>query len=71
MATGYLSWSLAKKDFENPNNYLSLSNIYNNFKKDMPEVIIDRENVIPAIFKNMPELRAKYKTAEKGIYVLI
>jgi hypothetical protein len=37
----------------------------------MPEVIIDRENVIPAIFKNIPELGAKYNTAEKGIYVLI
>ncbi|MCP9761678.1 hypothetical protein [Lacihabitans soyangensis] len=71
MATGYLSWSLAKNDFEKPNNYVSLSNIYNNFKKDMPEVIIDGENVIPAIFKNIPELGAKYKASEKGIYVRI
>ncbi|MCP9747025.1 hypothetical protein EGI24_09990, partial [Lacihabitans sp. CS3-21] len=54
MATGYLSWSLAQSDFKNPNNYMSLSNIYNNFKKDMPDVIIDGENVIPAIFKNIP-----------------
>lgn len=71
MATGYLSWSLAQSDFKNPNNYMSLSNIYNNFRKDMPDVIIDGENVIPAIFKNIPELGAKYKSSEKGIYVRI
>lgn len=71
MATGYLSWSLAKTDFKNPNNFMSLSNIYNNFMKDMPEVIIDGENVIPAIFKNIPELAVKYKNPEKGIYVRI
>jgi hypothetical protein len=71
MATGYLSWGLAKADFKNPNNFMSLANIYNNFKKDMPEVIIDGENVIPAIFENIPELAAKYKNPEKGIYVKI
>ena len=71
MATGYLSWSLARYDFENPNNFLSLSNIYNNFKKDMPEVIFDKENVMPKIFKNIPELEKKYKSSEKGIYIKI
>lgn len=69
MATGYLSWSLAKYDFENPNNYMSLSNIYNNFKKDMPEVIFDKENVMEKVFKNIPELSANYSKVEKGIYV--
>lgn len=71
MATGYLSWTLAEKDFKNPNNYMSLSNIYNNFKKDMPEIIIDAENVMPAIFNNIPELAAKFKRKEKGIYIRI
>ena len=71
MATGYLSWTLAEKDFKNPNNYMSLSNIYNNFKKDMPEIIIDAENVMPAIFNNIPDLAAKFKRKEKGIYIRI
>ncbi len=69
MATGYISWSLAKSDFENPNNYMSLSNIYNNFKKDMPEVIFDKENVMPQIFKNIPELAKNYANPKKGVYV--
>lgn len=70
MATGYLSWNLARKDFENPNNYLSLTNIYNNFTKDMPDVIIDHEKVMPEIFKNIPDLAKKYKKTGKETYEL-
>jgi hypothetical protein len=70
MATGYLSWKLAKNDFKNPNNYLSLVNIYANFKKDMPEVIFDKERVMPKILKNIPELADKYTSPEKNVYVL-
>lgn len=70
MATGYLSWNLARKDFENPNNYLSISNIYNNFTKDMPDVIIDEENVMPKVFDNIPDLAKKYKKTGKHVYEL-
>jgi hypothetical protein len=71
MATGYLSWNLARKDFENPNNYLSISNIYNNFTKDMPDVIIDEENVMPKVFDNIPDLAKKYKKTGKHVYELM
>ena len=70
MATGYLSWNLARRDFENPANYLSISNIYNNFTKDMPEVIIDEEEVMPDIFEHIPALAMKYKKTGKNIYEL-
>lgn len=70
MATGYLSWNLAKKDFENPNNFLSISNIYNNFIKDLPEVIIDEENVMPAVFENIPNLTNRYRQIDERIYEL-
>jgi hypothetical protein len=70
MATGYLSWNLARKDFENSNNYLSISNIYNNFTKDMPDVIIDEENVMPKVFDNIPDLAKKYKKTGKNVYEL-
>jgi hypothetical protein len=71
MATGYLSWNLARKDFENPNNYLSISNIYNNFTKDMPEVIIDDEEVMPKVFENIPDLAKKYKMTGTNVFELI
>jgi hypothetical protein len=70
MATGYVNWELARLDFENPDNYMSLANIYNNFKKDMPEVIIDNEKVMPVIFKNLPELGEKYKKEDSEVYFL-
>ena len=70
MATGYVNWELARLDFENPDNYMSLANIYNNFKKDMPEVIIDKEKVMPVIFKNLPELGDKYKKEDSEVYFL-
>lgn len=71
VATGYLSWSLAKKDFENPNNYMSMVNIQSNFNKDMPEVIIDKENVMPKVFANLPFLKNKYVAKGKNTYFLI
>jgi hypothetical protein len=70
MATGYLSWKLAEEDFLQPNNYISLVNIYNNFKKDLPEVIIDNAKVMPAILNSIPEFKAKYKKQANGVYVL-
>jgi hypothetical protein len=70
MATGYLSWKLSRADFKNPNNYMSVVNIYNNFKKDMPDVIIDNEKVMPKIFKNLPSLATKFKKEENNIYTL-
>jgi hypothetical protein len=70
MATGYLSWNLARKDFENPSNYLSLANIYNNFSKDMPEIIIDEEGVMPEVFRHIPSLQKQYLFKGSGIYEL-
>jgi len=70
MATGYLSWNLARRDFENPDNYLSISNIYNNFTRDMPEVIIDEEGVMPEVFAHIPGLAIKYKKTGKNVYEL-
>jgi hypothetical protein len=71
ISTGYLSWNQAKADFENPDNALSLIHIYNNFKKDMPEVIIDNEKLMDKVFKNLPELGKKYKKEKGEVYVLI
>jgi hypothetical protein len=70
MATGYLNWNLSKSDLQHPNNYESVVNIYQNFKKDMPEVIFDNKKVIPKIFKAIPELEKKYEVYSKGVYVL-
>ena len=68
-ATCYLNWDLSKIDLENPDNYESIINIFDNFKKDPPTIIIDKQNVIPKIFKRIPALASNYqKTNIEGIY---
>lgn len=68
--TAYLNWGLSKKDLAEPNDYESVVNIFDNFRQSPPEVIIDKENVIPTIFMRIPELAKDYKKSEiKGIYL--
>jgi hypothetical protein len=68
-ATCYLNWDLSKIDLENPDNYESIINIFDNFKKDPPTIIIDKQNVIPKIFKRIPALSSDYQqTNIEGIY---
>ncbi len=68
-ATCYLNWDLSKIDLENPDNYESIINIFDNFKKDPPTIIIDKQNVIPKIFQRIPALAADYRATKfKGIY---
>jgi len=68
-ATCYLNWDLSKIDLENPDNYESIINIFDNFKKDPPTIIIDKQNVVPKIFERIPALAVDYKTTNiKGIY---
>lgn len=68
-ATCYLNWDLSKIDLENPDNYESIINIFDNFKKDPPTIIIDKQNVVPKIFNRIPALAVDYKTTNiKGIY---
>jgi hypothetical protein len=68
-STCYLNWDLSKIDLENPDNYESIINIFDNFKKDPPTIIIDKQNVVPKIFQRIPALAADYKVTKlKGVY---
>ncbi|MFT6203942.1 MAG: hypothetical protein ACI9V1_001469 [Spirosomataceae bacterium] len=68
--TAYLNWNLSKRDLAEPNDYESVVNIFDNFRKEPPEVIIDKKGVIPTIFKRIPELAKDYKSSKiEGIYL--
>lgn len=69
-ATPYINWSLAKYELENLDNYNNVINILKNFEKDYPEVIIDKVNLAPKLFKRIPALARKYHKTEKDIYEL-
>ncbi|MDR6563496.1 MULTISPECIES: hypothetical protein [unclassified Arcicella] len=69
-ATPYINWSLAKYELENLDNYNNVINILSNFEKDYPEVIIDKVNLTPKLFKRIPVLARKYHAVGNGVYEL-
>ncbi len=62
-ATPYLNWRLARRHFENLDSYNTIIELYDNFSQDPPEMIIDKKNVVPTLFKRLPALASQY---EKG-----
>ncbi|GAB3809322.1 hypothetical protein GCM10028819_50590 [Spirosoma humi] len=69
LATPYLNWDLAKYDLKNLDNYESVINVFDHFRQDPPDYIIDRENVVDKLFQRAPALSLRYeKTATAGVY---
>ncbi|MFD2933714.1 hypothetical protein [Spirosoma flavum] len=69
LATPYLNWDLAKYDLKNLDNYESVINVFDHFRQDPPDYIIDRENVVEKLFQRAPALALRYeKTAATGVY---
>jgi len=67
-ATPYLNWQLSKWQVEELNYYDNLESIDRNFRRDMPDYIVDQIDLAPQLFYNMPLLGAEYETAGRGIY---
>jgi hypothetical protein len=63
-STPYMNWSLSLRHFSDLNNYYNLSQIYQNFQKDMPEVIIDERGLAEDLFSKIPPLKNKYRKLE-------
>ncbi len=69
LATPYLNAQLSSRHFDKLDDYFVLTEIYHNFKKDMPQIIVDKQNLLPKILLKMPLLAREYKiTTQKGIY---
>lgn len=70
-ATAYLNWELARYDFENLDSYENVISIFDNFTADPPTYVIDKVNIMPQLFKRLPELGKRYQITQwKGIYQL-
>ncbi|CCH52514.1 hypothetical protein BN8_01520 [Fibrisoma limi BUZ 3] len=69
LATPYLSWDLAKYDLKNLDNYEAVINVFDHFRKDPPDYIVDHENVVEKLFQRAPALAAQYEpTPIAGVY---
>lgn len=60
LATPYLNWRLSKIQLQQLNYYDNSAEVFVNFNKDLPDVIIDQENTIPALFDVMPTIAVEY-----------
>lgn len=60
LATPYLNWDLSRLQLEHLNYFDNNEEIFLHFKKDMPEVIIDKKNLVPSLFERMPTIGAQY-----------
>lgn len=68
-ATPYLNWDLARYDLEQLDNYEAVINVYDHFRTDPPEYLIDRANLVGKLFQRAPALAAQYApTAVAGVY---
>ena len=69
LATPYLNWDLAKYDLKNLDNYEAVINVFDHFRNDPPDYIIDRERVVEKLFQRAPGLASKYeKTSVVDVY---
>jgi len=61
-AAGFFpEWNLCEPIFREPGYYEHVEILYQAFKKNPPEVIIDPENLMPGVFYYLPELSTAYR----------
>jgi len=71
LATPYYEWALVEPHFSSLNSMETLSVLYSDFERDMPEVIIDQKGVMQKVFYRIPMLEKKYrKLDEHPVYIL-
>ena len=72
LATSYINWPIASYDFGHLDSYKHIANITAQFNKDMPEVIIDQEGIMPLLQQKIPLLKHSYKAVDQSsVYFLV
>lgn len=68
-ATPFIDWNMSKSLFSNLDYYDNQVIIYEGFKKDMPEVIIDPNDVMKNVFEKIPAIANKYRKSGNRYYL--
>ena len=66
LATGFYEWRLCKEIFNTPDYYENVLLVNASLTNDLPEVIIDPNNLMESFFKKLPMLAAEYNKIEGG-----
>lgn len=69
-ATPFLNWKLSRSLFDNLNYYDNLTIIYNGIRTSPPEVILDPNNMMPAVLRKIPPLANMYNKRTDGHYYI-
>ena len=71
LATPFLDWQLSSETLKEPNYYGKSARIYLGFTdQNPPEIIIDLENCMPILQKNILFLEQNYFKTEDNVYLL-
>ena len=70
LATPYLSWIMLENQVNNMDNYDNIIRVFDNFMRDLPEIIIDDHSVMPELLSRMPEISKLYQNNGKQMYQL-
>lgn len=57
---GFADWELSREYFENPDFYGNLIRVHAAFEEDAPDVIVDEQNLMPAVFDRLPRISKLY-----------
>jgi len=61
-AAGFFpEWAVSEPIFRNPGYYENVITVYNSFRVDPPDVIIDPENLMQEMFRHMPDVARRYR----------
>ena len=70
VSSKYLNWEVSRIDFDNTKEFVAIESIRKSFHKEMPEIIIDQNRIMPKIFKRIPSLATHYQEQKTGYYIL-
>lgn len=65
-ATPYLNWQLAERHFNELDDYATVSEVYENFRNDLPDVIIDPSGKAAELFARIPAIAKYYQKDERS-----
>ena len=60
LATPFLDWRLSREIFSHPDYYQNVTSVYQSFKHDPPEIVLDPENLLKHFFRRMPDVESNY-----------
>lgn len=70
LATPYLNYYHSKELLSNYSDMSSMAQVYQAFKMDMPEIVIDEEGVFLELMRVFPSFQELYASERRGVYVL-